>query len=383
MFMYRERCERLMDGAGCDIVLLTDEASMRYVSGFTGEGYVLVTRAGGVVVTDSRYTIAARAECPFFEVVEWNAKGYYRPVMDAVKDTRIKTLGFEDANLSVSEWSKFEKKVSRYVKCKPIKDAAERLRRIKNDAEIELIAQAEAIGDRAFARLMLDLGVDADELGSIGSEVSAYHVATPMNAIQTTEKQLAARLEFYLKDEGGERLSFDTIAASGINGAKPHAVPGDKLLCQGELVTLDFGCVYKGYCSDMTRTIAIGEVSDELRGIYDIVYEAQQRALDDITPGMTGAEIDAIARDYIRDKGYGKYFGHSLGHSVGLKIHESPGFSSKEASVICPGMVISVEPGIYVEGVGGVRIEDLVVITDEGIEDLSYSVRKMLVIRTH
>ncbi|MBO6108167.1 MAG: aminopeptidase P family protein, partial [Eubacterium sp.] len=339
------------------------------------------TKEKSIIVTDSRYYIAAREESPWSEVVLWDKKGYYRPIMDAVKDPAVKTLGYEDRYLTVARFSQFEKKVSRYVKCKPLAGRLDELRQVKNSEEIRRIAEAEAIGDRAYARLMLDLGVSHEKLGRIGEEAFAYHIPTPLDVYKTSERQVAARLEFYMKDEGAEKLSFDTIAASGLNGAKPHAVPTDKLLKNGELLTLDFGCIYQGYCSDMTRTVAIGEVSSELRKIYDIVLDAQLNALKKLRPGMTGAEIDALARDVISDAGYGEYFGHSLGHSVGLKIHETPGFSRKEKTVIRPGMVVSVEPGIYVENVGGVRIEDLIEVTDKGVNDLSASVKELIVIQ--
>ena len=298
--------------------------------------------------------------------------------MDAAKDKAVKRIGYEDKYLTVIAFKQFEKKLGRYATLKPLGDKADGLRQVKDDNEIEYIAEAEAIGDRAFARLMLDMGADADVLGVVGGEVSKYHVRTPIEPEKTTEKQVAAKLEFYMKDEGGEGLSFETIAASGTNGAKPHAVPEDKLLKNGELLTLDFGCVYKGYCSDMTRTIAIGKVSDELKKIYEIVKNAQETALKGIRPGMTGKEIDSLAREAIRKEGYAKYFGHSLGHSVGLKIHEKPGFSQREKTVIKEGMVVSVEPGIYVENLGGVRIEDLVVITKKGIRNLSSSVKDLI-----
>ena len=361
-----------------DLLLITDEANMRYLSGFTGEGYLLLTGDKGVVVTDSRYTVAAKEECPGFDVYEWNKKGYYRAAMDAVKDPAVKTVGYEDMYLTVVGFRAFEKKLQRYAKLKPLGKSVDELRQVKDDREISLVREAEAIGDRAFARLMLDMGVPASKLGEVGMYVGEYHIPTPISATKVTEKQVAARLEYYLKDEGGEKLSFDTIAASGLNGAKPHAVPENKLLKKGELLTLDFGCIYKGYCSDMTRTVAVGTPSDELIKIYNIVKKAQEKALMNIRPGMTGMEIDALARDYIKEQGYGEYFGHSLGHSVGLKIHETPGFSHKEKTVIKPGMIVSVEPGIYVPGLGGVRIEDLVVITDTGIDNLAASTKNLL-----
>ena len=329
----KDKINRLLSDAGVDMALITDEANMRYLSGISGEGYLILTKSAGKVVTDSRYTIAAGQECPDFEIIDWGKIGYYKPAMDATKDKAVKSVGYEDLYLTVAEYKQFEKKLKRYAALKPLGGKADVLRQVKDETEIRCIAEAEAIGDRAFARLMLDLGVSDNKLGEVGAEVITYHVHTPMEPLKTTEKQVAARLEFYLKDEGGERLSFDTIAASGLNGAKPHAVPEDKLLKTGELLTLDFGCIYKGYCSDMTRTVAIGNPSAELKKIYNIVKKAQETALKGIKPGMTGKEIDALARDVIKKEGYSNYFGHSLGHSVGLKIHEKPGFSSKEKTI--------------------------------------------------
>ncbi|MBO4396306.1 MAG: aminopeptidase P family protein [Eubacterium sp.] len=378
-----EKANKLLEDARVDAVILTDPTNMRYLTGFTGEGYVIVSKTVSQIVTDSRYTLEATeklADSGDIEVVEWNKKGYYRPVMDFVKNPQIKSIGFEDRHLTVAAYRRFEKRLQRYVKLKPLHDAADALRQVKSPDEIEKIRLAEEIGDRAFARLMLDFGVSPERLGKAGEEVSAYHVPDSMIPTETSEKEIAWALERYLRIEGGERLSFDTIAASGLNGAKPHAIPTDKTPAAGELLTLDFGCVYNGYCSDMTRTIAVGEPSDELKRIYDTVLCAQETALNEIRPGMTGAEIDALARDVIKEAGYGDKFGHSLGHSVGLNIHESPGFSSKEKTVIMPGMVVSVEPGIYVENVGGVRIEDLVAITEDGIENLAKSEKSLIVI---
>ncbi|MBQ6538250.1 MAG: aminopeptidase P family protein [Eubacterium sp.] len=377
--MKTELITGLLETIKADAALITDPANMRYLTGFTGEGYVLLSSEGAEIVTDSRYTIAAKKECHGCKVTQWDKIGIYKPAMLLSKDPKIKKIGFEDTYMRVSAYKTWEKKL-RDAKLVPIKDSATRLRRVKSEEEIETIAEAEAIGDRAFARLMIDLGVDVDKLGSIGKEVSKYHIPTYIKATESTEKQIAAKLEFYMKDEGAEGLSFETIAASGLNGAMPHAVPQDKLLEEGELLTLDFGCVYNGYCSDMTRTVAVGKVSDELQKIYNIVKKAQETALKKIHAGITGAEADKLARDVIEKAGYGDHFGHSLGHSVGLEIHESPGFSRKEKSVIESGMVISVEPGIYVEGVGGVRIEDLVAVTDTGVRNLAGSVKELIII---
>ena len=228
------------------------------------------------------------------------------------------------------------------------------LRQVKTREEQEILRQAEAIGDRAYAKVL------------------------PHLRPGISEKQVAAWLEFYMKEEGAEGFSFDTIAASGEHSAMPHAVPTDKVLAEGDFLTMDFGCLYRGYCSDMTRTVVIGQASDKQREIYETVLRAQETALQGIRPGMTGKEIDALARDVIVDAGYGECFGHALGHSVGLEIHECPNFSTKEKTVIQPGMVITVEPGIYVEGIGGVRIEDVVIITEDGCENITHSPKQLL-----
>ena len=195
-----KKIQELLTSAKVDMALLTDEASMRYLSGFTGEGYVIVTKEWGKIVTDSRYTIAARAESPDFDVVEWKAKGYFRPIMDAVKDDRIRSVGFEDLYLTVAEYQRFRKRIEKYAVMKPLKDKADALRQVKSAGEIDRIREAEAIGDRAFARLMLDFGVSAETLGEVGEKVASYHEVSPMEPQRSTEKQVAARLEFYLKD---------------------------------------------------------------------------------------------------------------------------------------------------------------------------------------
>lgn len=349
---------RIFHTAQVDAVLLTNAANMRYIAGFTGEGYVYLSEKQSVVVTDSRYTIAAREECTGFQVVMWKPNEYYAPLMEALKEDGIRTLGIEDEEMTIASYDKLcnvmEEQGLQKVKLHRLKDTVTALRGVKTAQEVDKIREAEAIGDRAFTRLLSRL-----EVGM-------------------TEKQLAAWIEFLLKEEGAEGLSFDTIAASGPNSAKPHAVPTDRKLEMGDFITMDFGCRYQGYCSDMTRTVVMGKASEEQKAFYDIVLLAQRAALDGIRPGMTGKEIDALARDVIAEAGYGDQFGHSLGHSVGLEIHEKPVFSKNEDTVMEPGMVITVEPGIYVEGFGGVRIEDVVVITEDGCENITHSPKELI-----
>lgn len=351
--------ERLFQSVEVGAVLLTSPANMRYVAGFTGEGYVYVSKRRKAVVTDSRYMIAARAECRGYEVVDWGKEGYFSPLLDFVQNEgEGMTLGIEDDVLTLSLYRRLQQQFSESGECpvelvelgKKVSD----LRQVKTEREQEILRQAEAIGDRAFAKTLSHL------------------------KIGMTEKQVAAWLEFYMKEEGAEGFSFETIAASGLHSAMPHATPTDKVLEKGDFLTMDFGCLYQGYCSDMTRTVVMGQADAKQREMYETVLRAQETALQGIRPGMTGKEVDALARDVIEQAGYGKYFGHSLGHSVGLEIHERPNFSTREETVIQPGMVITVEPGIYIEGVGGVRIEDVVIITEDGCENITHSPKERI-----
>ncbi len=350
--------EKILRHAPAEGILLTSAANMRYAAGFGGEGYVYLSERHSFVVTDSRYTVAAAEECPGYQVIQWDKKGYYQPLMEALKKDGIGVLGIEDEVMTVAEYERLREEIRKaglqQLQTVPLKDNVTAYRRVKTEEEAARIREAEAIGDRAFTKLV------------------------PKLRTGMTEKQVAAWIEFFMKEEGAEGFSFDTIAASGIHSAMPHAVPTDKKLAEGDFLTMDFGCLYRGYCSDMTRTVVMGHASDRQREVYDIVLQAQQAALSGIRPGMTGKEIDALARNVIREAGYGDHFGHSLGHSVGLEIHERPVFSQKEETVIRPGMVITVEPGIYIEGFGGVRIEDVVVITEDGCENLTHSPKELI-----
>ena len=357
--MRKEMEEKIFQSTEVDAILLTSPANMRFVAGFTGEGYVYFSRRQKVVVTDSRYVIAAKNECPGYEIETWTSDGYFLNLLAHLKEEEsVKRLGIEDEVMTVSLYHKLEKQLQKNEGKSPdmisLENKMNQFRQIKTEKEQERIRQAEAIGDRAFTKT-----------------IAKIHEGM-------TEKQVAAWLEFYMKEEGAEGFSFDTIAASGEHSAMPHAIPTDKKLENGDFLTMDFGCLYQGYCSDMTRTVVIGSASEKQREIYDTVLKAQETALLGIRPGMKGSQIDAMARDVITDAGYGKYFGHALGHSVGLEIHESPNFSPREETVIKPGMVITVEPGIYIEGIGGVRIEDVVIITEDGCENITHSTKKLL-----
>lgn len=350
-----EKVKKILEDKGLDAVLVSDGFNMRYISGFTGAtGFLLITKASCTLFTDSRYTVAAKAQAPDFNVVEISAsKGYTACINEVIKSEDIKKLGFESKQFIYADYLNFSKKleVPEFI---PITDELTRLRRIKTDEEIACLRQAEHIGDIAFNEILGHLKPGKTEL------------------------EIAAKLEYIMKCNGAEKLSFDTIVASGLNTAKPHAEPGDKKIEAGDFVTMDFGCVYHGYCSDMTRTVVVGKASKKQREIYDIVLKAQTTVIEGLKPGKPGKEYDKIARDIITEAGYGEYFGHGLGHSVGLEIHEDPRFSVKEEDIIEPGTIITVEPGIYIPDFGGVRIEDMLVVTADGYEDFAHSRKELI-----
>lgn len=357
-------CAKKIDG-----MLISSPANMRSCSGFRGEGIVYVSRELKLVFTDSRYTIAARQECPGFEIIQYKGNIYESWIKVLIGKTGEKensdiSIGYEDENMTVQTYHTILALLKKYelsgVKFVPVHKRLEGLRQVKTPEEIRDIEKAEQIGDKAFEKIVEKIR----EIRQSGKSL--------------TEKQVAAWIEFYMKELGAENTSFDTIAASGIHSSMPHAIPTDKVLEEGDFLTMDFGCRVNGYCSDMTRTIVYGRAAEKQKEIYEIVRKAQEAAIDAVRPGMKGCEVDAVAREMIREAGYGECFGHSLGHSVGLMIHETPCFAPRDESVIEPGMVITVEPGIYVEGFGGVRIEDVVVITEDGCRNITHSPKELI-----
>lgn len=332
---------------------------MRYFSGFAGAtGYFYISKKRQVLMTDFRYIFQAKEEVlPGITVME-PEKNYRELLRTLVREDGVKSLAFEGMEILYNDFAL----LSEYVKGEnglplqwvPLKEELSGLRAIKTAEEIKKIRQAEHIGDLAFSHIL--------------------NVLKP----GMTELQVAAELEYAMKKNGAEGFSFDTIAASGIHSSMPHAVPTEKKLEKGEFLTMDFGCVYQGYCSDMTRTVVIGKADEEQKKVYDAVLTAQKKALEAIKADVCGRDIDKVARDYIYENGYEGCFGHGLGHSVGLFIHENPRFSPSCDDKIPEGAVITVEPGIYLENYYGVRIEDLVVVTKDGYENLTASEKKLL-----
>ena len=329
------RARELLRARGLDAALTARPANIRYISGFAGtESYLYLSTERAVILTDSRYTLQAEKEGKDCQVrTIGKGTGYGELLAQLLSEDGVRTLGFEEDALLYGTAAELQEKSGLPAgQWKPLAGALSTLRAVKSAEEIRKIEEAERIGDAAFSYILEELKPGVTEL------------------------QIAAKLEYFMKSHGAEGTSFDTIAASGLHSAMPHAVPTDKPLEKGDFVTMDFGWRYQGYCSDMTRTVVIGKADARQREIYQVVLEAQETALASLRPGMTGAEGDWLARAVIEEAGYGEYFGHGLGHSVGLEIHEKPALSTREKTVLAPGMIETVEPGIYIPDFGGVRI---------------------------
>jgi Xaa-Pro aminopeptidase len=303
-------------------------------------------------MTDFRYIEQVKAESPDWELVR--IENLNETLKTLIDENDIGKIAFEADNVTVQRLEQWKEKLE--VEFIPVSGWVEELRSIKTEQEIENIRQAAKIGDQAFAEL----------LPKIRSGVS--------------EIEIALELEFLMRRAGASGMSFSPIIASGPQSALPHARPSERILMYGDFVVFDFGCIVNGYCSDMTRTIVIGEPEEQHLLIYDLVLKAQLESLAAVAPGRKGSEIDAIARDIITDAGYGEYFGHGLGHSLGLEIHESPRLSKADHTVLQPGMVVTVEPGVYLPGFGGVRIEDLVVVREDGHEVLTSTFKELYIV---
>ena len=353
-----DRLKEISDSASVDAILITDPYSLRYYTGFSGgEGVALFTGDKGILYVDSRYTEAAGIEAKEsgsgFTVREFNHDApLYQQLRDQLEIGGAETVGFEDRFMVCSAFSKYSQELP--VKMVPLEDQLLKPRQIKTEQELQLLKKAEEIGDLAFS-----------------------HILTILKP-GITELEVAAELEYAMKKNGASGLSFDTIVASGFHSSMPHAVPTEKKLESGDFVTMDFGCIYKGYCSDMTRTVVIGKASEEQKKVYQTVLTAQRLAMEGLRPGMPCKDVDKIARDHIAEAGYGKYFGHGLGHSVGLYIHESPALNTRDETILAPGMIETIEPGIYIPGFGGVRIEDMGVVTEEGYLTFAKSPKELI-----
>lgn len=349
-----EKIRKKMDEQGIESVLVTSPYNLRYATGFTGStGIAIITQEAAYFITDFRYTEQATAECSEFTVVEHHSS-MFEEANKCLQTHQLKTLHYEADYVTVTLKQELVKSFG--VNLEPVSGLFEALRMVKDAAEIEVVKQAIAISDNAFSAIL-----DFIRPG-------------------VTEQEVSNELLFNMMRQGATGASFDTIVASGHRSAMPHGVASNKIIETGDFVTLDFGCYYNGYVSDMTRTIAVGEPSDKLREIYDVTLKANLAVIDQVRAGQTGIEIDKIARDVITAAGYGEAFGHSLGHGIGLEIHEGPNASAKSPHVIEAGNIITDEPGIYLPGIGGVRIEDDILIKTDGIEVLTHSSKDLIIL---
>ena len=351
----REELKRLhLDG-----ILITNRPNRYYLSGFTGSSALLyITMEKAQLITDFRYLEQASNQCPEFEVIDQGTEGLIKTAIKLAEKDAIKTIGFESEHVSYStylvlkEHGNFEFLPTKYI--------VEKIRQIKDHKELEKMRQAAKIADDAF------------------SEIIPFIKENYPKGL--TEREIALKLESLMKEKGASKTSFDSIVAAGAKSSLPHAEPDQNTLKYGDFLVMDFGCVFEGYCSDMTRTIVLGEATTKHKEIYETVLKAQLEALNAIRGGVEGKKVDKVARDIITEAGYGQFFGHGLGHAVGIEIHENPRFSPGETNIIEEGMVITVEPGIYIPGFGGVRIEDMVMIKNEGIENFTHSPKELMII---
>ena len=353
--MFKDRIEKLrtsMDTKGLDCVVLIGDSNRNYLSGFNGnESFSIITKNKALFITDSRYTEQARQEVADYEIIEY--KGAFSEYFaETIKKLKVKNVGFEEDVVSYDLYEKLQNNVE--AKLIPLEGIIENIRLIKDKEEVETIKKAAAIADKAFTHMLKFIKAGM------------------------TEREIGLELEFTMKKLGANDLSFPSIIASGVRSCLPHGQATEKVVSNGEFLTMDFGCIFNNYCSDMTRTVVIGEPSEKMIEIYNVVLEAQLRALKVIKAGAKAQAADSAGREYITEKGYGSYFGHGLGHGVGRQIHEAPRLSPTSATILKSGMIVTDEPGIYIPDFGGVRIEDLILVTENGCETLSKSPKDMI-----
>ena len=349
-----EKYLTLLDGE-VDGLLLTSRYSRHYGAEFDiAEGVAIVTKAGCRYFTDSRYIESAQNNIKGFEVLCVDKIGYIKLLNDAIADFGVTKLGYEEDYLLASELMRYEKNLNAQLVC--YCSAINGFRATKEDWELELMRKAQSITDKAFAEVITRLKVGMTEL------------------------ELQAELIYCLYKNGATGLAFDPIVVSGPNTSLPHGVAGERVIREGDFVTMDFGASYMGYCSDMTRTVAVGYATEEMEKIYNTVLEAQLAGLAASKAGVPGKDIDGAARQVIVDAGYGDYFGHGYGHSLGLEVHESPSPNGRNENGMPVGAVASAEPGIYLPGKFGVRIEDVVIFREDGCENITQSPKNLIIV---
>lgn len=351
--MKNNKLRQVMNQKGLDAVVILSPYNCRYLSGFTGtSGSLLITQDDSQLITDFRYIQQANDQAKDFEVI--NQEGpMLAKINELIEQGKYKKVGVEADLITYNNYQSLN---TENVELSSIEGVIETIRMIKDEFEIKQIQKAADIVDETYEHIL-------------------KWIKPGM-----TENEVNNEMEMFMRSKGATCSSFDTIVASGHRGALPHGVASNKVIEHGDMITLDYGALYEGYVSDVTRTFAIGEPKKEMKKIYNIVLEAQLAALEQIKPGMTGKEADSIARDIIKGYGYGDAFGHSLGHGIGLEVHEGPGLSQKSDIVLEENMCITLEPGIYIDGLGGVRIEDDVLVTKNGLQRFTKTSKDLIIL---
>jgi len=350
----RSRLKPFFEGNGLDAILFTNLANIRYLCGFSGsDGVLLLTRDEAWFLCDSRYTTQAAEEVRGAEIREFSAK--FEAVCSLITDKKIVRFGIEASHMLVSDFRQLSERLDG-CELVGIGAALDSIRSRKDRDEIEILCRVAGLASASLEAVLASL------------------------VPGLREADFALELEIEMRRRGADARAFDFIVASGERGAMPHGRTSDKLLRSGELVTIDFGAVKDGYHSDETVTVAVGRPSERGREIHEIVRQAHDRAIAAVRPGITCRDLDAVARDYIREQGYEACFGHGLGHGVGLEIHEKPVVSPRSEAVVEEGMVFTIEPGIYIPGFGGVRIEDTVAVTADGCVVLTKAPKDLILL---
>jgi Xaa-Pro aminopeptidase len=351
--MRTDRLAGRMEALEVDAVVVTRLPNTRYLTGFTGSnGQALIGSDGGVFFTDGRYTEQSRREVPGLERVTYS-QNFAEALRDACAARGVGRLGFEDGAMTVRTLRTLEEALEG-VELAPVGDEVDRLRWVKDEEELALIQAAQDATDQAFEDILEKL------------------------AVGQSERQVAQELEHAMRRAGADGLSFDTIVAFGENSAEPHHEPNHRSLEEGDIVKMDFGALWGGYHSDFTRTVAFGEIAAELKRIYEVVRLAQAAGVDAVRAGAVGGDVDAASRKVVEDAGYGERFSHGLGHGVGLEIHEGPGLRRAGTDELPAGAVVTVEPGVYIPSLGGVRIEDMVEVRADGCRVMAASTKDLI-----
>ncbi len=344
-----------MEEKELEAFLISSAANRRYLTGFTGTaGYLLLLPEENIFITDFRYKDQAKKQVPHCKIVEISSK-IIAGIGELLAKNNIEKLGLESDQITYHDFTKY-RDTFKGIELAPVAGLTEELRLYKDESEISNIKKAVEIADLAFAHI-----IDFIKVGK-------------------TEKEVALELEFFMKKAGGEDNAFDFIVASGERSALPHGVATDKVIEYGDFVTMDYGTIVNGYCSDITRTIVVGEANEKQKEIYQLVLKAQKKVISKIKAGLTCKEVDAIARDIIKENGYAENFGHGLGHGLGLNVHEGPRLSYTSDDKLEKGMVVTDEPGIYLSNWGGVRIEDDLLITANGCQVLNKAPKELIVV---